>query len=114
MTVPSTQMTLNKAAKVTQTGSPNANGYVKKTKAGGVTEVDVTYTSTCVDNTHSAHHDTSGCFTTSGAVQVDSQSIGTPTGVTNKYRTLQGFSTAAGTKMAGQATFEKYKKYYGG
>jgi hypothetical protein len=39
--------------------------------------------------------------------------IGEPSNVENRYRTLAGFSTAAGTKMAGQPVFEKFKKYYG-
>merc|ERR1719387_748621 len=38
--------------------------------------------------------------------------VGAPTAVTNKYRTLAGFSTAAEAKMTGQEYFDQYKAYY--
>jgi len=39
--------------------------------------------------------------------------VGAPTAVTNKYRTLAGFSTAAEGKMTGQVYYEQYKSYFG-
>lgn len=97
---------------VVQARTPAAKGYIKKEKGSGATEIDVTYTSPCVDNTASKDHNVAGCYTKDGPMTVKGTDIGTPTAVVNKYRTLAGFSTAAGTKMVGQATFEKFKKYY--
>jgi len=55
--------------------------------------------------------DTSGCFTVSGALSVNG--VGrTPSAVTNKYRTLAGFSTAAQSKMAGQEFYAAFRAYY--
>merc|ERR1711985_136077 len=48
-----------------------------------------------------------------GAITVGGVDIGDPTAVVNKYRTLQGFSTAAEKKMTGQEYFDIYKAYYG-
>merc|ERR1719398_526254 len=73
--------------------------------------IKVSYTSTCKDGGYTAnadtantdttlHADTSGCFTVAGgAINLDGTSM-TPTGVVNKYRTLQGFSTQAQAKMS--------------
>jgi hypothetical protein len=61
-----------------------------------------------------ATKDVSGCFTVEGgAITVGGVDIGAPTAVTNKYRTLSGFSTAAEAKMTGQEYFDIYKAYYG-
>jgi len=114
LTVAATDAALTKGATATQSGNAAATGSVKKDKGAGATEVDVTYTSTCVDNAQSKDYSTSGCYNTAGVITVAGQiSIGAPNNVDNKYRTLAGFSTAAGAKMAGQVTFEKYKTYYG-
>jgi hypothetical protein len=113
LTVNATSKVMAKGTAVTGTssaGAGKATGAVKKDTAKGAVTVDVTYSSTCVDNAASAAYSISGCFTTGGPVTPD---IGTPLAVQNKYRTLKGFSTAAGEKMQGQATFEKFKKYYG-
>merc|ERR1712168_334333 len=57
--------------------------------------------------------DTSGCFATgAGSFMVDGVDVG-PGTVNLKYRTLEGFSTAADSKMTGYEMFEKYKAYYG-
>merc|ERR1719436_1132147 len=65
-----------------------------------------------------------GCFTTGGGnIQVCSTAsnpcdatfndIQAASAITNKYRTLSGFSTQAEAKMTGQAFFEQFKIYYG-
>jgi len=112
LTVTALTKAVAKGAALTGTataGAGKATGTAKSDAAVKKKLVKVSYTSTCIDNTASADLDVSGCFTTSGAVTPD---VGTPTAVKNKYRTLAGFSTAAGSKMTGQATFEKFKKYY--
>jgi len=115
MTVSKTSAAVEKAAAVTQGGS-GGKGYIKKSKDAGVTEVDVTYQSMCVDNPAAgSSYNIAGCFTKAGGdVMVGGTvNLGTPVVIDNKYRTLAGFSTAAGTKMAGQPVFEKFKAYYG-
>jgi len=66
--------------------------------------------------------DDSGCFKSSkdgggaltvGDVAVGHVDIAAPKEVTNSYRTLAGFSTAAEAKMTGQVYYEVYKKYFG-
>merc|ERR1711869_161807 len=58
--------------------------------------------------------DVSGCFTVGGgAITIGGVDIGVPTAVSNKYRTLAGFSTAAEKKMTGQVYFDIYKAYFG-
>jgi len=102
-----------KGSTVVQAGNAAATGYFKKAKGTGVTSVDLTYTSTCVDNQHSKDYSVEACYNTTGAMTVKGTlNIGVPSAVVNKYRSLAGFSTAAGAKMAGQATFEKFKAYY--
>ena len=103
---------LSKGAVLTQSSSPNAAGYIKKTASSGAATFDVTYTSTCkVGGTSSPI--TGGCFDPVGELDVGGTKI-TPTGVQNKYRTLAGFSTAAASKMTGQTVYEQYKKFYKG
>lgn len=113
MTLASTPAAVEKLQGVTQTGSTGA-GYIKKSKGSAVTEVDVTYTSTCVDEAGAGtSYDISGCFNASGDVMVaGTVNLGAPTAIDNKYRTLAGFSTAAEDKMTGQPVFEKFKSYY--
>jgi len=113
MTVSALSANLNKSAAVVQASNSAATGYAKSAKAQGSTQVDVTYTSTCIDNQASASYSIAGCYKTTGEVTAGgSLNMGTPSAVSNKYRNLAGFSTAAGAKMAGQATFEKFKAYY--
>merc|ERR1740130_215266 len=89
-----------KASAAVQAGNPAAKGYVKKSKGLDATTVDLTYTSTCVDNLHSKDYSVAGCYTKSGAITVNGTvNIGVPFSVANRYRNLAGFSTAAGTKM---------------
>jgi hypothetical protein len=109
---------VEQASAVVQESNAAAAGYVKAAKGAGVTSVDLTYTSTCVDNSASTDYSTAACFDTRGAMTIaGTMNIGVPTAVANRYRTLAGFSTAAGTRMAGQTpphvTFEKFKAYYG-
>jgi hypothetical protein len=98
---------------VTQAGNAAATGKVKKAKTKGAKEVDVTYTSTCIATATSPDVSMAGCYKTTGEMTAaGSLVLGTPTAVSNKYRNLAGFSTAAGTKMAGYVTYEKFKKFY--
>jgi len=86
---------------------------MKKAAAAGATSITVTYQSTCRDGGLDVK-DTSGCFTVAGgALTVGGVDIGAPTAVTNKYRTLAGFSTAAGTKMASWPDYIVFKNYFG-
>jgi hypothetical protein len=112
LTVSAIATDLAKSLSASQAGNSAAQGYIKKAKSAGETEVDVTYTSTCVDNEHSDSRDVRGCFIASGEVTVDgTTNIGTPQTVENRYRTLAGFSTGAEGKMQGQETFEKFRSY---
>jgi len=87
-------------------------GKMKKAAAAGDTSITVTYQSTCREGGLSVQ-DTSGCFTVAGgALTVGGADIGAPTAVTNKYRTLAGFSTAAGKKMASWPDYIVYKDYF--
>jgi len=114
MTVSALSANLNKSAAVVQASNSAATGYAKSAKAQGSTQVDVTYTSTCIATKASADYNIGGCYKTTGDLTAGGTlKMGTPTDVANKYRNLKGFSTAAGTKMAGHVTFEKFKKYYG-
>jgi hypothetical protein len=114
VTVPSSPAAIKKADIVTQAGNTAATGYVKSDKGTGVTSVDVTYTSTCIDNAHSKSYSTTGCYKANvGAMTVKgSVNIGNPSAVQNKYRTLAGFSTKAGSKMSAQKNFQAFKSYY--
>jgi hypothetical protein len=75
--------------------------------------IKVAYTSTCKEGGYTPNGNpiTSGCFT-AGAITVGTN-VGTASNVVNKYRTLQGFSTQAQTKMAMQETYQIYRAYYG-
>jgi hypothetical protein len=88
-------------------------GKMKSAASAGSTKITVSYSSVCKDGGLDTK-DTSGCFTAGGgAITVAGVDIGAPTAVTNKYRTLSGFSTAAEAKMTGQEYFDIYKAYYG-
>jgi len=114
VTVTALPADLAKKAAIVQAGNAAAKGYAKKAKGKGVTEVDVTYTSTCIATKASKDYNIGGCYKTTGDLTAGGTlKMGTPTAVLNKYRTLKGFSTKAGELMGGQATFEKFKKYYG-
>jgi hypothetical protein len=113
VTVTALPADLAKMAAITQDGNSAATGYAKKAKGKGTTAVDVTYTSTCIATMASADYSIAGCYKTTGDLSAGGTlDMGTPTAVSNKYRNLAGFSTAAGTKMAGYVTFEKFKKLY--
>merc|ERR1719386_97208 len=95
-----------------------ATGHVKKDAAIGATSLTVSYSSTCKEG-GSSFRDSSGCFSTSTTIKVGSVDsgkggidIGTASAVTNKYRTLAGFSTAAFSKMKTQQYYIEYKNYY--
>jgi len=115
ITVSALSAAVAKGSAVVQASNAAATGYVKKPKAAQATSVDLTYTSICVDNQHSKDYSVAACYKTTGAMTVNGTlSIGAPSAVANKYRSLAGFSTAAGSKsgFAGKATFEKFKTYY--
>merc|ERR1719313_1823184 len=99
-----------KKAAVTQRGV--AIGYLKSSASAGATTITVSYLSVCKEGGLPTK-DTSGCFTVGGgAIMIAGVDVGAPTAVTNKYRTLAGFSTAAEGKMTGQEFFDQYKAYY--
>merc|ERR1719443_2127546 len=85
---------------------------MKSAAAVGSTSITVSYTSVCKEGGLSTK-DVSGCFTTTGgAISIAGTNVGAPTAVTNAYRTLAGFSTAAEKKMTGQEYFDIYKAYF--
>ena len=96
-----------KGAAVSQTGNAGATGYMKSSASAGDTTVKVTYTSKCKMGGASSP-DTNGCFTVSGVLSVNGVDIGNASAITNKYRTLAGFSTQAQSKMAGQEFYTVY------
>jgi len=83
----------------------------------GATKITVSYASTVkcmVGGLAADKQDPSGCFTVGGGdITVGGTSIGAATAVTNKYRTLQGFSTGAYAKMKTHKLYNQYYKYYG-
>merc|ERR1719355_266646 len=88
-------------------------GKLKSAASAGATMITVSYSSVCKEGGLDTK-DVSGCFTVGGgAITVGGVDIGDPTAVVNKYRTLQGFSTAAEKKMTGQEYFDIYKAYFG-
>merc|ERR1719388_216089 len=100
-----------KGAAVMQGGV--AKGKMKSAAAAGSTSITVSYTSVCKEGGLSTK-DVSGCFTTiGGAISIAGTNVGAPTAVTNAYRTLAGFSTAAEAKMTGQEFYDAYKAYFG-
>jgi len=108
MTVSALPSDLAKKAEVIQGSN---KGTMKKAASAGATSIEVSYTSVCKEG-GLATKDTSGCFTDGAEVTVGGVSIGTPTKVENKYRTLAGFSTAAKKKMSGWKTYPVYAAYY--
>merc|ERR1719171_1974085 len=111
VTIPALAEAVGKGMVVTQ-GSV-AIGHAKSTAAKGATSLTISYASTCkVGGLPPQVQDATGCFTTSSAISAGSVDIGQPSAVTNKYRTLAGFSTAAQSKMTGQEYYEVYRKYY--
>jgi len=85
---------------------------MKSSAAAGATSITVSYSSVCKEG-GLATQDVSGCFTAGGGdISVGGVSIGAPSAVTNSYRTLAGFSTAAEAKMTGQVYYDAYKAYF--
>merc|ERR1711977_463273 len=90
-----------------------AIGKMKSAASAGATTITVSYSSVCKEGGLDTQ-DVSGCFTVAGgAITIGGADIGAPTAVSNKYRTLAGFSTAAEKKMTGQEYFDIYKAYFG-
>merc|ERR1719313_2457709 len=111
MTVSALAADAAKKAAVTQGGV--AIGYMKSAASAGATSITVTYLSVCKEGGLPTK-DTHGCFTVGGGpLSIAGVNVGAPTAVTNKYRTLAGFSTAAEAKMTGQEFYDPFKAYYG-
>merc|ERR1712193_138736 len=90
-----------------------AVGKMKSAASAGATAITVSYTSSVCKEGGLDTKDVSGCFTVGGgAITIGGVNIGAPTAVSNKYRTLAGFSTAAEKKMTGQEYFDIYKAYF--
>merc|ERR1711872_24338 len=88
------------------------SGVINKPASAGDMEIKVGIDPPCISD-FGTSPDTSGCFANSaGSFIVDGVDVG-PGTVNLKYRTLEGFSTAADSKMTGYEMFEKYKAYYG-
>jgi len=103
-----------KGAAVKQGGT--TVGSMKEKGPAGATSIKVSYKNAdiCRDG-GLATKDVSGCISVGGgslSVGDTDVDIGPPTAVTNKYRSLAGFSTAAESKMAGQEFYVPYKEYY--
>jgi hypothetical protein len=91
-----------------------AVGKMKSAASAGATKITVSYTTSVCKEGGLFTKAVSGCFTVAGgAITIGDVDSGTPTAVTNKYRTLAGFSTAAEKKMTGQEYFDIYKAYFG-
>merc|ERR1711985_214283 len=91
-----------------------AVGKMKSAASAGATAITVSYTSSVCKEGGLDTKDVSGCFTVGGgAITIGGVDIGAPTAVSNKYRALAGFSTAAEKKMTGQVYFDIYKTYFG-
>jgi len=107
----------NKGVTVIQAGNPARTGTLKSNAVAGEATIKVSYTSTCMEGGYALNGNPviSGCFKVDGgAITVDTTNVGKPTGnIMNTYRTLQGFSTQAQTKMAMQETYQIYRAYYG-
>merc|ERR1712142_1069629 len=87
-------------------------GVINKPASAGDMMIKVGIDPPCISE-YGGSPDTSGCFATgAGSFMVDGVDVG-PGTVNLKYRTLEGFSTAADAKMTGYEMFEKYKAYYG-
>merc|ERR1719313_2432690 len=111
MTVSALVADAAKKAAVVQGGV--AIGYMKSAASAGATSITVTYLSVCKEGGLPTK-DTHGCFTVGGGpLSIAGVNVGAPTAVTNKYRTLAGFSTGAEAKMTGQEFYDPFKAYYG-
>lgn len=89
-----------------------AVGVLKSDSVAGQSIIKVTYMSHCKDG-GSDTKDLSGCFKVgAGLVSIAGVDVGTPKAVTNVYRSLAGFSTAAQAKMQGQEFYAVYRAYY--
>merc|ERR1719355_507600 len=87
-------------------------GKLKSAASAGATMITVSYSSVCKEGGLDTK-DVSGCFTVGGgAISIAGINVGAPTAVTNAYRTLAGFSTAAESKMTGQEFYDPYKAYF--
>lgn len=105
------QAPVTKGTYVSQGSPPTASGRVKSAAKAGDTSLTVSYTSTCKKGGSSSPVET-GCFKTSILLSAGGVSIGQASAVTNKYRSLAGFSTAALKKMKGHVFFDVYHCYY--
>merc|ERR1719428_444528 len=86
---------------------------MKSAASAGATAITVSYTSSVCKEGGLDTKDVSGFTVGGGAITIGGVDIGVPTAVSNKYRTLAGFSTAAEKKMTGQEYFDIYKVYFG-
>jgi hypothetical protein len=111
-------VTAGTAITVTQAtpGNTEATGYIKSNAASGDTTFTVYYTSTCIERGTNA--DTTGCFDLLGDLTISATSgdvtvaLADLSAVETFYRTLQGFSTAAGAKMSDQTFYQDFEVYY--
>jgi len=104
-----------KGITISETGNTVAAGDMKSAAAKGAIRVIVSYTSKCksgMPDGGTTSPDTTGCFSSSGNLMAGTVNLGAVKALTNKYRTLAGFSTAAQAKMGGQEFYAPYRAYY--
>jgi hypothetical protein len=119
---------LNKGDKIKgkNADGKDVDGKALKTFESGVRDIEVQYSTTDIQDSYvgcqvgalalAGKEVTEGCFATEGTFIIGSDTYEYTYDVKTQNknaRTIQGFSTAAGSKMEGYVDFEKFKTYYG-
>merc|ERR1711865_373234 len=100
------------------TAAGNPIGTVKSEAIAGATSLKVSVSGTTCVQGGAVTQVTTGCFVTGGTaitvgVTGTETDIGSATAAVYTYRTMQGFSTAAKSKMIGQVYYQAYRAYRG-
>merc|ERR1712166_1401099 len=100
------------------TAAGNPIGTVKSEAIAGATSLKVSVSGTTCVQGGAVTQVTTGCFVTGGTaitvgVTGTETSIGSATAAVYTYRNMQGFSTAAKSKMIGQVYYQAYRAYWG-
>ena len=93
-------------------------GTVKSAASAGDTSLVVSVSGTTCVKGGAVTQVTTGCFVTGGTtitvgVTGTETDIGVASVAVYEYRTMQGFSTAAKSKMIGQVYYQAYRAYWG-
>merc|ERR1711865_80494 len=112
LTVPGLGVDVAKGAVVKQ---GTAVGTAKSAAAIGDTSLVVSVSGTSCVQGGAVTQVTTGCFVTGSDITVGTPgtNIGQATAAVYTYRTMQGFSTAAKSKMIGQVYYQAYRAYWG-